>query len=196
MSDSQPFDSQDSTATLTESRSEVLYFAFGSNLSTVQMLQRCPSSVPIGLGFLPGWRWIINDRGYANIIPRSQLSSPFWEAFKESTGLRPLGGEEDGVYGLLYLLPSQDEEALDVCEGVPWAYGKMVMDVERIGDENGRKVEGQGCSALCYVDEQRVQGNRAKEEYKERMERGIREAIGDWGLDEGYAQRMREWLKF
>lgn len=189
MSDSQP--SQDSTATITESRSEVLYFAYGSNLSTEQMLQRCPSSVPIGLGFLSGWRWIINARGYANIIPSSQLSSPFWSTFP----IKPLGDEEDGVYGLLHLLPSQDEDTLDVCEGVPWAYGKVVMEVERVGDENARKIEGQSVRALVYVDQERVQGDRPKEEYKGRVERGIEDAVESWGLEKGYSEGMRGWVE-
>lgn len=188
MSDSQP--SQDSTATLTETRPEVLYFAYGSNLSTNQMLRRCPSSVPIGLGFLPGWRWIINERGYANAIPSSHLSSPFWDNFN----LKPVGEQEDGVYGVLYLLPSEDEERLDGYEGVPFAYGKAVMEVERVGDENGRKIEGQQVSALVYVDDRRVHGARPNEEYIERVERGIEDAMTDWGLGQEYAEGMLQWL--
>lgn len=51
--DSQP--SQDSFMTVTqEHRHEVLYFAYGSNM-TAQMRQRCPHSTPVGLGLLEGW---------------------------------------------------------------------------------------------------------------------------------------------
>ncbi|KAH6892529.1 AIG2 family protein [Thelonectria olida] len=50
-----------------EERLEVLYFAYGSDLSTEQMQQRCPYSTPAGLAHLEGWRWFINSRGYANI---------------------------------------------------------------------------------------------------------------------------------
>ncbi|KAI9646721.1 hypothetical protein NHQ30_004718 [Ciborinia camelliae] len=45
-----------------------LYFAYGSNLSLTQMQTRCPNSTYYGLGLLQGYRWIINERGYANIV--------------------------------------------------------------------------------------------------------------------------------
>ncbi|KAA8572454.1 hypothetical protein EYC84_003074 [Monilinia fructicola] len=45
-----------------------LYFAYGSNLSLTQMKARCPNSTYYGLGVLQGYRWIINQRGYANIV--------------------------------------------------------------------------------------------------------------------------------
>ncbi|KAI1136003.1 hypothetical protein F5Y05DRAFT_392643 [Hypoxylon sp. FL0543] len=51
-----------------KSNDGVLYFAYGSNLSPTQMQVRCPSSAPIGLAHLPGWTWLINERGYANIV--------------------------------------------------------------------------------------------------------------------------------
>jgi hypothetical protein len=76
------------------------------------MAKRCPTSIYMGLAILRDWRWIINARGYANVVP--------------SPG--------DCVYGLVYELSGEDEEMLDVNEGVPYAYVKRSMNVEFWGD--------------------------------------------------------------
>lgn len=164
-----------------ENRHEVLYFAYGSNLSTAQMLQRCPYSTPIGLGHLKGWRWIINERGFANIV---QL--PIAES------AAPEDQEEEGVYGLVYLLPPEDEARLDVHEGVPWAYEKFQLQLQWTRDESGRAIsEAEGTiTALVYVDAERTAEATPREEYVGRMERGIADAVENWGLDEGYAERV------
>ena len=190
--DSQP--SQDSVLTaIVEDRREVIYFAYGSNLSTEQMRHRCPYSLPIGLGHLEGWGWIINARGYANIVRLSDL--PARDTGRERP--EPVVSAEGGVYGLLYLVPPSDEEKLDGYEGVPWAYGKEHLSVRRVRDDKGRRLEGEEpemVTALVYVDSQRVEGAVPVEEYVGRMEKGIAEAVGDWGLDGGYAEGLRRWL--
>lgn len=173
--DSQP--SQDSTSTLTEENCrEIICFAYGPNLSTQEMLNHCPNSTPIGLGHLPGWRWIINDRGYANIVNDhdTNLTGP-------------------GVYGLLYLLPPQDEDSLDIHEGVPWAYDKVTMEIDWVRDDQGRALQ-EKVMTLVYVDEERIQENLPKKGYVERMMRGIEEAVEDWGMDETYADVLIERL--
>lgn len=204
--DSQP--SQDSTVTIMEEdRHEVLYFAYGSNLSTDQMLHRCPSSVPIGLGYLEGWRWIINERGYANIV-RVDQSPPQQQQQQQQGGKGKERQQDDDdahadarVYGLLYLLPQDDEAALDGYEGVPHAYKKYRVDLFRITDELGRDVasvggdgEAQRVTALVYVDDERTIGNVPREEYVGRMDSGLEEAVGDWGMPLGYAEELRGWL--
>ncbi|KAH9966290.1 hypothetical protein BJV74DRAFT_869619 [Russula compacta] len=70
---------------------QTLYFGYGSNLWIDQMNRRCPESRYVGIGLLPDWRWIINERGYANVIPSSG----------------------DYVYGFIYELSPKDEESLD-----------------------------------------------------------------------------------
>ncbi|KAM3502387.1 hypothetical protein MY11210_009082 [Beauveria gryllotalpidicola] len=187
--------SQDSVLTvIQEERHEVLYFAYGSNLCTAQMRARCPLSTAIGLGFLPGWRWIINSRGYANILPPCPSSTTTTD--------------DDGVYGLLYLLPPRDEESLDRFEGVPHAYEKLRCEVrcwvrDGDGDDDGKllpgeeekeKGGGEMVKALVYVDMRRTEDGTPASEYVGRMERGIEDAVRNWGMDEGYAKRvMRKW---
>lgn len=91
-------------------------------------------------------------------------------------------------------MPKDDEATLDACEGVPHAYQKVAMDVDWIGDEDGMKV-GQYVQALIYVDDKRVEGSIAKEEYKGRMQTAIEDGLRNWGLGERYAEGMRGWLR-
>ncbi|OAA44806.1 AIG2 family protein [Metarhizium rileyi] len=169
--------SQDSVMTVTpEDRQEILYFAYGSNMSTTQMRQRCPFSTPVGLGFLEGWKWIINERGYANVVKRSGLEVR-------------AGTDERGVYGLLYLLPPQDEEKLDTCEGVPWAYEKVTCDARWVRDGQGRALD-EPVKMMMYVDGKRVAKGLPRQEYVVRMERAIEDAVCNWGLDGEYAARV------
>ncbi|KAF6237916.1 hypothetical protein HO173_004117 [Letharia columbiana] len=67
-----------------------LYFACGSNLWREQMMLRCPKSTYVGVGHLAQYRWIISDRGYANIVSSTK--------------------PEDEVYGHVYNLTSSSDE--------------------------------------------------------------------------------------
>ena len=143
-----------------------LYFAYGSNLSVLQMKQRCPSSTYIGVGILRGWTWIINARGYANLVaaPASEPTTT-----------------DNIIYGLVYELPPQDESLLDGFEGVPWAYTKEAHPIELWEEVNGEKSEplttpGTMVKALVYIDRIRIQKDKPKEEYIGRMQRAISEA--------------------
>ena len=46
-----------------------LYFAYGSNMDRRQMARRCPGATVLGTITLDGWRFSINQRGVANILP-------------------------------------------------------------------------------------------------------------------------------
>ncbi|KAG0645483.1 hypothetical protein D0Z07_8695 [Hyphodiscus hymeniophilus] len=85
-----------------------LYFAYGSNLQLKQMAKRCPDSQYQGRARLHNFRWQINDRGFANVIPDPNSS----------------------VEGLCYLLSGEDEARLDRSEGVPTAYQKKWTEVD------------------------------------------------------------------
>lgn len=160
-----------------DASSQTLYLAYGSNLSSTQMAQRCPDSPAEGLGLLRGWRWLINDRGYANVVE---------------------GEDEDGddvpalVYGVLYRLSAEDEDSLDMYEGVPRAYEKLWLPVEIVTGGGG---EAETVTALVYVDKKRVHPSVPREEYIDRMNRGIVEASDQWGLPEWYVtQVMRPYI--
>ncbi|KAK8043608.1 Cholestenol Delta-isomerase [Apiospora rasikravindrae] len=143
----------------TQNPQRKLYFAYGSNLAFTQMRKRCPTAYPIGLGHLRGWTWIINERGFANIVkddPAPTTASSDTVAATKSDNnstLTGAAGDEQaaeneqaakpyhdltvsqasaptGVYGVLYALLPADEEQLDTYEGVPTAYEKATLDVE------------------------------------------------------------------
>ncbi|KAJ3562862.1 hypothetical protein NPX13_g8402 [Xylaria arbuscula] len=161
------------------------YFAYGSNLSTTQMQHRCPRSTPIGLAHLAGWTWIINERGYANIVADGQANDG-----------RP------GVYGLVYRLHPDDENMLDRYEGVPFAYEKVTIriskesflepDQERSPSEpaSSRNLgDGDGIELLTYIDILRITSSVPQEEYIDRMNLGIKES-SKWGLPAAYVDEV------
>ena len=86
------------------------YFAYGSNLSLTQMRKRCPNSrrVESVRVVLPDYRWLIYNRGHANIAKQPG----------------------NHVEGALYELTQSDEERLDRFEGVKKSiYQKKLLDV-------------------------------------------------------------------
>lgn len=168
----------------------LLYFAFGSNLSSTQMRSRCPGAVAVGLAFLPGYDFIINERGFANVVPSNSA---------RTTTPGDGRGRGGGVYGVLYRLASPAEkERLDRYEGVPWAYEDLVLDVEQL--PSGMPAVPAGASgstvrALVYVDRARVKPSAPRAEYVVRMNAGIREAGAEWGLPGWYVRDvMRRYI--
>lgn len=140
-----------------------LYFGYGSNLWRYQMAQRCPTSVYLGVARLPNFKWIINERGYANVV-----ESPSTSGETSTNG-------SDEVYGLVYSLAPSDEARLDINESVPWAYEKAILRLEYWPAEGDKWVDVgdreklQGEDMLVYVDRKRVRESEPKEEYIYRM---------------------------
>ncbi|KAG7148216.1 hypothetical protein HYQ46_002917 [Verticillium longisporum] len=170
---------QEPDANATSSEQHKLYFAYGSNLSTTQMKTRCPASTPVGRAFLgTRWEWLINERGYANVVYRRSENK---DATDTSTSTSTATGP--GVYGVLYRLPPADEELLDGYEGVPIAYEKVTLPVLVFapGVQQGPG-EGREAEALVYVDYHCVGKGEPLDEYVGRMNRGIREATEAFGL--------------
>jgi gamma-glutamylcyclotransferase (GGCT)/AIG2-like uncharacterized protein YtfP len=100
------------------------------------MRQRCPQSKKLGIGRLPGYRWIISGRGYANVIK----------------------SKDDEVEGVLYLISDSDENSLDKHEGIAWgSYGKATL---RVAGPRGEE------EALIYVDPVTEEGVPKKEYIK------------------------------
>lgn len=134
-----------SAPNLTSSRTGTFYFAYGSNLSPEQMAGRCldspvSSSTPAAIARLDGWRWIICQRGYANIVPVPSLPVPAGESSRGKSlgrsesgfgeggkGQRPPSNalqadaeeddDDDVVWGIIYNLTPTSESILDEYEG-------------------------------------------------------------------------------
>ena len=54
-----------------KNNTNTFYFAYGSNMNQDQMKFRCLYSRPLGKVSLFGYRFIVNSRGVATIIPRN-----------------------------------------------------------------------------------------------------------------------------
>ena len=98
------------------------YFAYGSNMWQSQMRRRCPQRRLLGLAELAGYRWIINSRGFANIVAE-------------------LRGR---VLGVLYAISATDEAALDRFEGVALGHYRK----EEVAVRQG----GESLCALVHID--------------------------------------------
>ena len=162
-------------------KSSSLYFAYGSNLWLHQMSKRCPESRFVGTARLYGWRFIINQRGYATIVP----------------------SKNDHVWALAYDLTPNDEATLDINEGVPFSYVKKYLDVTlwdtNVVDEAGVPTPpdgspGRTISSLVYVDEQRTKEGLPKEEYIYRVGMGIEDAVANGVPIEYFEKYVRPFI--
>ena len=155
---------------------ETLYFGYGSNLWLHQMSLRCPSSAYVGVARLPRYRWIINSRGYANIVSSTSAA--------------------DEVYGLVYTLTHTDETQLDINEGVPHCYTKEIMRVELwapesrdTGDTATGATQCREADLLVYIDQHRKIEDIPKQEYVHRMNMGVRDAL-EMGIPKDYIDQV------
>ena len=186
----------------TPAKPQTLYFGYGSNLWLHQMQLRCPTSQYLGVARLPNYRWIINDRGYANVVEREDTAEAEDQTAAQAAAEADNSNTAtDAVYGLLYSLLPLDEARLDVNEGVPEAYTKETLGVDfwasdpRVED-GWVDVSGpaQGRDALVYIDRKRVMESRPKKEYVYRMNMGIRDAV-KMGVPRGYVDAvMRKFI--
>ena len=190
-----------------------LYFAFGSNLHLGQMAKRCPESRYVGMARLLDWRFHINNRRYANVVP--------------SPG--------SCVEGLVYRLSLTDEASLDRSEGVPTAYEKYMVEIElfttpiehvaRAVPELAKELEannlrrsasrnkpgydnsgglqhhslttprGQSTLALVYLSTKHVREGKPWDEYIDRMNLGIIDAY-ELGLSDRYIRHcLRRYIR-
>ena len=134
------------------------------------MIQRCPTSEYLGIARLDRYRWIINDRGYANVV--------------EITGTNEGGkGTKDVVWGLVYKLEREDERKLDLNEGVPISYTKENITTSFWPATNdftpNITLSPEDVKMLVYIDRNRTVPDVPKKEYIYRMNMGIKDAIGE-----------------
>ena len=120
-----------------------LYFAYGSNMNTSQMNRRCPGAELIGMARLTGYRFIINHRGVATLIPES-------EAY---------------VLGVLWEISQEHERYLDRYEGYGHGlYDKCYRDT--------RLDSGKDIPAMVYIDHRNAELGAPRDGYLESIIEG------------------------
>lgn len=117
-----------------------LYFAYGSNLDREQMRRRCPGAEATDVASLPDYRFIINNRGYATLLPAPGAAVP----------------------GILWRLQPSDESALDRYEGYP--AGLYDKGYRSVYDTAGNAIQ-----ALVYIDHRNHTLGAPREGYLERI---------------------------
>jgi hypothetical protein len=200
-----------------------MYFAYGSNLSYSQMKLRChnnpkKSAKPVAIARLDGWRWLISEKGYANIIPPKALRVGLQETKGENV---PISGKEDAVFGILYDMTPKDESFLDAYEGVDYDAPDASPD-GKVDRKIRLKEQGYGCynkwyvpaivtqwldgseesrraaqskeptdtqTVLVYLDERHVLVGPPKNEYIARMNRAVRESV-ELGFPSDWAESV------
>ncbi|KIM39271.1 hypothetical protein M413DRAFT_447212 [Hebeloma cylindrosporum] len=142
--------------------SKTVYFAYGSNLWLDQMGRRCPESKFIGIASLNDWKWIINIRGCATIIP--------------SAG--------DIVYGFLFELSAQDVLNLNGFEGN--MYERQTIPVEPVNKKESPPKDS--VDSLVYVDIERKSESQPRKEYIYRMNMAIADGLRE-GIPSDYMDK-------
>lgn len=182
------------------------------------MHQRCPSSKFLGIVRLKGFRWIIYQRGFANIVEV--------ESHKEEEGTEK-GDYRNEVWGMMYSLEEEDEKLLDEREGVPVAYRKEWIecefwtvpevaaasasssreeevskeDVKKEVKEEKKKRKPADITKrpgkekmLVYINREMTDEGEIRKEYISRMNCGIKDAVQE-GLPREYVEQvLRRWI--
>ncbi|MGI6459800.1 MAG: gamma-glutamylcyclotransferase family protein [Candidatus Hydrogenedentales bacterium] len=117
-----------------------LYFAYGSNMDSKQMAERCPGAKAVGTGVLQDYRFIINQRGFATLRLEAGASTP----------------------GVLWALSPAHEKTLDQREGYrEGLYDKSFRSVRR---DTGEEVQ-----VLVYIDHRNQRIETPRDGYLERV---------------------------
>ncbi|HEY4963815.1 MAG TPA: gamma-glutamylcyclotransferase family protein [Candidatus Saccharimonadales bacterium] len=107
---------------------QLLYFAYGSNMDTIQMSKRCPSAKKVGVGYVDGWKFQY-DGSDDKAIPA------FANLVKSNSGR---------AWGVIYEMHKKDLEPLDNYESHPLKYYHDYLSIELA--EYGHPV-----NALAYL---------------------------------------------
>lgn len=97
----------------------LLYFAYGSNMSTRRLRRRVPSARVVGTALLPGHRLAWHKKG------------------SDGSGKCdiPVADSDDAVYGVVYAIDPAHKPRLDRAEGLGFSYGQKHVDVRLLGGE-------------------------------------------------------------
>ena len=106
----------------------ILYFAYGSNMHRDVMATHAPNAVPLGVGALANYAFVITADGYASIEPKQART----------------------VYGVLWRIESRDRVRLDAWENVAGGlYRAKILPVQHASRRY---------SALTYIARQQPAG--------------------------------------
>ncbi|MBT4349438.1 gamma-glutamylcyclotransferase [bacterium] len=89
----------------------IFYFAYGSNMNTQRMNDRCGSEhfTDLGKGYLDDWQFYFYGRKYANIKPKNNSV----------------------VEGVLFVIDGDCLQSLDRVEGYPHVYQRDVVNIRQ-----------------------------------------------------------------
>lgn len=152
-----------------------LYFGFASNLSPRNLQQRCPGALHVGVGVLRGWKFIVSEVGFGNIVP---------------------GARHDMVYGNVAFLTRQHEEALDQSEEVPHWHQKRKLKIRMVipnGREDGWQ-DGEEVEATCYIDVDHVSEGNISKEYIVWLRKAIADGLALGIPSQYFEQYMSKFL--
>lgn len=120
-----------------------VYFAYGSNMNLEQMKKRCPSAQPIGIAVLADHQ-----------ICFTHFSKKWDSAVAD---IKHCAGKQ--VWGILYLLSSEDLSNLDRFEGAPTIYKRSQKQVLKCNTKPDRK---NAPVDLKYIDKEFTLSNAAQ----------------------------------
>ena len=110
------------------SSAKKLYFAYGSNMNRPQMNFRCKRSHAVAIAKLPSWKFLINSRGVATVVPKNGKVA----------------------YGVVWAISRDNERSLDYYEGVrEKIYSKSEVEI---------LIEEKKISTLIYIAENQSPG--------------------------------------
>jgi hypothetical protein len=113
----------------------VVYFAYGSNMSTARLRERMPSCKPLGVATLPGHTLRFHKR--------STDKSGKCNAFAR--------GNDDNVIGVLFSFDPAERAKLDKAEGVGSGYEHAIVTV--INDKGRRRKVLTYLASADYIDD-------------------------------------------
>ncbi len=112
----------------------MVYFAYGSNMSSEQMRERCPNSKYLGYGFIKNYK-----------IDFTRMSQ-----IREGGVADIIHSEDDTVWGVFYNLTEDDLVSLDTKEGYPRTYTRSNFSCNIINN-NVKIRQTEQVTAIAYT---------------------------------------------
>lgn len=137
---------------------EIYCFAYGSNMDEEQMEGRCPGARPLETACLRGYRFALDESGVATVIK----------------------DKDSSVTGVLWAISRENEEVLDMYEGVAaGCYKKTCLEVT---------TEERTYKPLIYISLRNKGGSAGRTGYMEKIIKAARR----WGFDREYVESLEK----